>query len=853
MVLAIVVLAGGDGCHRAHKELSAGERSLEQEAYPEAIESFEKAMEALDRNGDPSLVARVHRGLAHALQKIDRGPEARWHVARALERYKEIGDDSGRAGCYRILARLEQRCGEFVRAAEQIRLAIPIDEALEDQAGLASDSILLANALLFRGDYRRAEQRYRAARSAFQGLADEKGEGKSLLGLGMVSLDVGDQKRAIEYFTAALEKFERIGYRLGASKAQSNLGFASLRMKKYEQALQCYFRALAIRRSLGDKNGEALLRLNIGEVYTARGSFDDAFEEISLGLKLADEVGNSRLSIIGLLYLAEIRQTGDDPASALRLYDRAEAIAVELGDFDTRWELFIRKGRVLEFMGEEDGALERYFEAIRLIEDTRSLLRLKEHKTGFMEDKMTAYRRVVDIYERSGKGEAAFAIMERARARALLDLIGLKVLLYAPAEGPLKEAMAGLDAEVAELQHSITVEEKRPVGRQNAGLPEWKERLERLKHRKEELLLDAERAALSAAGAGREPLGVSELRRSLPAGTVLLEHFVLDDRLLVALMSQKLFRITHAPIGADELKTKVEALIDLITTRAPLKEVDRLAGELGRGLIGPVSRELANAEPSRLVIVPHAFLHFLPYGALRLDGRYLAQTFELVRAPSASIFASWISHTEPDAAGVEGPAGAEAARPGLVAWNPRARLQFAVREKEAVQRLIHGAASATHEAEVKEMCQGVDLLHFAVHGVQDRANPIFSYLELAPGGGEDGFLEVHEIFDLGLDASLVVLSACETGLGRLTAGDEQLGFVEAFQVAGARRVLATLWKVNDASTAQFMERFYELRRQSSHAAALRQACGEFIRQSRKCGPDNSHPFYWAPFLLTGPN
>ncbi len=811
-------------------------------------------MEALGRKGNPARTARAHQGMAQALQKIDRRMSARWHALRALELYGETGDDSGRADCYRVLARIEQRCGEFAEAAEQIRHAIRIDEALADRAGLARDSILLANALLFKGDCRRADEGYRAARSAFQALGDEKGEGNSLLGLGMVSREVGDWDRAMEHFSTALEKFERTGYRLGVSKALSNLGATSLRMEQHDQALSHYQRALEIRRALGDKGGEALIRLNTGEIHTVRGAFDKAFEEVSRGLELAEEVGNSRLVIVGHWHLAAIRRGLGDPAGALGHYDRAELIAAGLGDFDLRWDLSIRKGLVLDAMGEMAGALERFLEAIRLIEDTRSLLRLKEYKAGFMENKMTAYRRAVDIYERSGRAEEAFAIMERARARALLDMIGMKVHLYSPAEGPLKEAMAELDAEAAELQHSIAVEEKRPPERRAPGLPEWREKLERLKHRKEDLLLEAERATLSAAGTGREPLGIPELRRFLPADTILLAHFVLDDRLLVAMVSRRFFRLAHAPVGAAELRAEVEAFIDLITARAPMKEVDGAAEALGRHLLGPVSRELKGAGESRLVLIPHSFLHFLPYTALRWAGKYLAETFEIVRAPSASIFASRLAEPGADAtAALEGTAGPGTAPAALVSWNPRSRLKFAAREKEAVRRLLPGAAVATREAEVKRQCRGSDLLHFSVHGVQDRANPMFSYLELEPGEGEDGLLEVHEIFDLGLDASLVVLSACEPGLARLTAGDEQVGFIEAFQYAGARSVLATLWKVSDASTARFMEQFYTLRRDRSHAAALRAVRSQFARPTPSGEPDYSHPYYWAPFLLTGVN
>jgi len=143
-----------------------------------------------------------------------------------------------------------------------------------------------------------------------------------------------------------------------------------------------------------------------------------------------------------------------------------------------------------------------------------------------------------------------------------------------------------------------------------------------------------------------------------------------------------------------------------------------------------------------------------------------------------------------------------------------------------------------------------EIVHLATHGVLNKNNPLFSFVSLGGGGGEDGRLEVHEVYGLTLGARLVVLSACQTGLGAgeladVPPGDDWVGLVEGFLYAGAGHVLGTLWPVADVTTARFMERFYgQLAAGQAEADALAAAQRAAARQ-----PQTAHPFYWAGFTL----
>jgi CHAT domain-containing protein len=156
------------------------------------------------------------------------------------------------------------------------------------------------------------------------------------------------------------------------------------------------------------------------------------------------------------------------------------------------------------------------------------------------------------------------------------------------------------------------------------------------------------------------------------------------------------------------------------------------------------------------------------------------------------------------------------------------------------------------EAELYKRSPGHDILHLATRGVVNRTNPLFSYVELSSDSASDGRLEVHEVFGLELDASLVVLSACETALGSglqgdVPAGDDWVGLVRAFLFAGASSVLATLWRVEDRSTAELMSHFYDaIRSGRSPSEALTMAQRALLRD-----PAHRPPFFWAGFTLSG--
>jgi CHAT domain-containing protein len=293
------------------------------------------------------------------------------------------------------------------------------------------------------------------------------------------------------------------------------------------------------------------------------------------------------------------------------------------------------------------------------------------------------------------------------------------------------------------------------------------------------------------------------------------------------------------PGDYQTLVGQVRQLRSAITNQAPLGDVQAQATTLYRRLFEPARDEIRG---DRLLVVPHGVLHYVPFAALRSpDGRWLAEDFALSTLPSASVLRYL------------GDKGTGASDRALVVGNPDLGAGLALRWAERETRIIgqrepgvttvltRGDATETR---VKTLIEGAGLIHFATHGELSETDPLSSALLLVPGGSEDGRLEVRELFGLDLHARLVVLSACETGLGKLSRGDELVGLQRAFLYAGTPAVVTTLWKVDDRASYELMRAFYDRLKGEGPVEALRHAQLDTLRAF-------PHPFAWAAFGLAG--
>jgi CHAT domain-containing protein len=570
-----------------------------------------------------------------------------------------------------------------------------------------------------------------------------------------------------------------------------------------------------------------------GDAERLMGNHAAATLALNRGVQIAKDLGATEIELGGRNSLAYIALARRDIPEALRNFDEVKRIATANANPNFMMWAHNGVGRARFMEGRHAEALDAYKEAVAAAETLRGSLQDAALRSGFLEDKQEMYHGAVWSAVALRKPEEAWSIAERARSRAFLDLLGSQTVLSKGKTRALVDEEVRLRARLGATKASTdeTGEDGAADARADAEAAEraYREFLDRV--RKENL----EQASLMSV----EPVNVPELQALLPEDTSLVEYLVSRNGTFAWVITRTSVTVVRLPIPREQVVAAVRAFRRGIEGQAPLPDAQKLAESLHEQLLAPVRPHIKG---SRVIVVPHDVLHYLPFGALRSkQGRWLVEDYTLSTLPSASVLKFLEAKRTTGSSG-----------PVLAIGNPdlgsALNLRFAEREARVVADhyagtsvLVRGDAT---EERAKALAGGARLLHFATHGELNENDPLASGLLLAPGGKDDGRLEVREIFGLDLHAQLVVLSACETGLGKLSTGDELIGLQRAFLYAGTPAVVTTLWKVDDRASFVLMREFYDGLAKADTGLALQAA-------QRAAMKEFPHPYAWAAFGLTG--
>jgi CHAT domain-containing protein len=573
--------------------------------------------------------------------------------------------------------------------------------------------------------------------------------------------------------------------------------------------------------------------LIVGRAQTSLGNLGDAETALNRALSLAKAYDAGGSEMAALTSLGDLSLAKKDYPAALRHLGGALGQATKVGAVPTMIAAHQTIGRVHAAQGQTTEALASIRQAIQLIEDVRSQLQESGLRSGFLENKQHIYEQAVALSLTAGKPDDAFGFAEGSRARAFLDLLGNQTTLSKGKTRQLVAEETTLRAQLAAAESATQDagdEKARAAARQKveAAAKEYRAFLERVKKE------SVEQASMMTV----EPVTIQEVQRLLPAGTTLLEYLVAETEVVVWVIDAQSSKVIRIPGDRASLVNDVREYRKAIAEQAPLPQIEEGSRKLYDRLLATVRPEIRG---DRVLIVPHDVLHYLPFAALRTpDGHWLVDDFALGTLPSASVLKYL--------AGKGTQASTQVLAVGNPDLGPALALPYAEREARLVSQRYPGATMLTRqaatEAKVKATSPGAGLIHFATHGELSESDPMASALLLVAGDGDDGRLEVRELFGLELNARLVVLSACETGLGKLSRGDELVGLQRAFLYAGTPALITTLWKIDDRASYLLMETFYDQLKTKEPAQALREA----QRAATKQFP---HPFSWAAFGLTG--
>ncbi len=812
-----------------------------------AYEWHAAARPVFERIGDPRRLAVLEHNFGIILGRQDRWREALDCYRVAYREFDKLDQAQDVAICLRNMAVCHinlHRFDEALAVYEQNR-------AYCQQHGLTRVLLQvdynIAYLYYLRGEYMRAIRLYRTVRRDCVAAGDDYHTALCDLDQAEMYLELNLVTEAEQLSRSAYGIFERLGMPYESAKALTNRAIALSRHGRRKEALDRLVDAREI--FAGEKNRlwSALIDFYRSVILFREGWLEEA-EGLARGAlaTFAESAVAPKAAMCEML-LAELMLGLGRPeqarATCRAALDRLDGL--ELPVLEHR--ILLAQGQVEEAIGDTAAALEAYQRSHHWLERLRSRLQGEDLKIAFVEDKLDVYENLVWLTLRDGPTEdrqkAAFDYIESAKSRGLADLLAFRAHSLkprSPAKKDLAESARGLREELNWLYRRLDRETmrggKRALAEVHGLRSSIRTKEDDLQRSLRELQAsDRELASLQSGAV----IDLETVRSSLPPEAVLVEYYIARGTLVACVVdSDRLEIVTLGKAAAARqhhrfLQFQLSKLVPGTPRSAPPALIASATRahlrRLHEELIEPIRHHLDRPE---LILVPHGFLHYLPFHALHDGDSYLVDRFSISYAPSAGVFHLCAARE------------AAAGGASLVLGVADERAPRILDEAHAVAEALPGATlllgeEATEEA-LRQHGAACRFLHVATHGLFRRDNPMFSAIQLGTSR-----LSLFDLYDLRLSADMVALSGCGTGLGAVLGADELVGLTRGWLHAGARSVLVTLWDVHDASTAVFMRRFYQnLGRNGHRARALR-------RTMREVREEFPHPYHWAPFVLVG--
>jgi CHAT domain-containing protein/Flp pilus assembly protein TadD len=887
-----------------------GIRRFELLAYESAVSDFQR-FEALwtGRSGraGKALRASALTYLARSLKNVERREEARATHKQALALARDVEDIDLQAMNLDNLGMLETEAGELRKGVDLQLQALDLARQAKSPQ---SESIILNNlayAYEQLAETQKALQFYQQALKLAHDGSDRQTELIYLNNLGDTYRILGDWEKAYDYYQRSLKLSRSTGYRRIEGAILINLGGALRHLGQLAAARMAFEEALAVGRRSQSRETQTFALANLSllllQLKEPSEAADRAREAVALKGSLEEQTFSHYVLGSALQDLGNI-------ASARTELENALALARRRGVPVSEAEICLALARLQRKSGDLPAALRHVQTAIELTESRRDRVVSPELRTSFLASKQDYYEfqvdTLMDLHAAQPAGNfaaEALQISEKARARGLLEILsesGADIHLGAdPAliarEKEAREELNARDWYRRELLAGENPDRKK--------LAEAEQRLEEAldEYQKVQVAL-REGSPRYAALTQPQPLDVGEIQRQVLDGKALLLEYALGSkRSHVWAVGPDFLESFELP-ERERIEKTARRYYELLTVRnnrlkgealpawkkrivASDAEAETVARDLSLLILQPVEKLLGDRP---LLIVADGALQYIPFAALPIPstGEPLATRHDAVNLPSASalavlrrelrdrvraprtlaVFAAPVFQKDDErlrqALKIDRmllTRKTSAQRGDGLDISTLRQLPFSQTEADTISALLppgevfkavgFAASRATVEAGGLD---GYRNVHFATHGVIDSRHPELSGLVLSlyneKGERQDGFLRLNDIYNLRLDADLVVLSACRTALGKEIRGEGLIGLTRGFMYAGASRVLASLWSVEDRATAELMGSFYRgmLREGLSPAAALRKAQLEMAKD-----PHRKSPYYWAGFSLQG--
>jgi len=821
---------------------------------------------------------------------------------QAISIFRAIGERDQEAYSLNQIALTYQDMGEMQKSLEAYKQSLAILNSIGNRAREGVTLNNIGNTYTNIGEYEKALDAFTQALLVSRDIENRWLEAKALSNIGGIYRILGETQKALDYYNQALSLHETVGDKEGEAITLNNIGGIYNISGEQQKAIEYYNRALPLHRFLGNRYQEAITLTNIGIVYNDLGEYQKALDRQNQALSISKAIGArygeaSSLNNIGAVY----RSLGE-PQKALEYYN--QALVLRRATSDRYGEAFTLKNiaGVEVALGNLNQALTQIEAAIAIIEKLRTNIVSSDLRTSYFASVQATYGLNIDILmalhrqnPNAGHDIAAFEVSERARARSLIELLnearadirqGVDPELGKKQRQLLQQLNTRTQYQLELFKSQFTEEQKQAIRKEIADLQTQLQEVEnqiRVKNPRYAELTQP------------QPLTLKEIQQQVvDENTILLAYWLGEERSYLWAITSTSVNTYVLPKQA-EIETAAKLFSDFLINPARMRNLSTKAAAataaLGQMLLGPVAGELGQ---KRLVIVGDGALQYIPFSALSApqaspndEVKPLLVEHEMVNLPSASTLASIrrdIAQRQvaPKAVAVladpvfsqddprvnsnsQVPASTASPQAEQITrgFNDRsgvalfARLPWTQQEAQKILELVPESDrfqafdfAASRETATSAQLSQYRILHFATHGFFNTLHPELSGIVLSlvdrQGKPINGLLVTPDIFNLNLPAELIVLSGCQTGLGKEIRGEGLVGLTRGLMYAGASRVMVSLWSVNDQSTAELMSRFYQkmLQEKMSPAAALRAAQISMWQEKREIHS-------WAAFILQG--
>ncbi|PZD74984.1 Glucose starvation-inducible protein B [Acaryochloris thomasi RCC1774] len=872
-----------------------------QSQYLQALKSYQESFATQQailapNPADLKTQAVLLNDLGLVSNRLDQKRRALEFYNQALPITKAVKDRNSEAATLNNIGSVYADLGQKQRALAFYNQALPITKAVKDRDSEAATFNNIGRIYADLGQKQKALKFYDRALPILKEIGNRSGEATILNNLGGIYADLGQKQKALKFYDRALPILKEIGNRNGEAITLNNMGGVYNDLDQRQKALDLYNQALPIRREVGDRSGEAATLNNIGSIYDDLGQRQKALDLYNQALLLQKEIGDRSGEATTLNNIGSVYDDLGQQQRALDLYNQALSIRREVGDRGGEAGTLNNIGVLLSAQNQSELAIIFYKQSVNIKESLRDEIRSlsSELQQSYTQTIASTYRDLANLLLQQDRVLEAQQVLDLLKVQELDDYLSQvrgntktsKGVTVLKPELAILNQLSESQENVIQLGQELT--KLRHISQDDRTQTQQK-RIDQLVKLQQNLNQDfnqfiASPAVQTALGqlsrtAQRQSVDLADLdalRDNLKQlNAVLLYPLILEDRLELVITTPNSAPIRRTvSVSRQELNQTIVAFRRALQDRRS-SDVKPLAQKLYSWLVQPIEADLKQANAETIIYAPDGQLRYIPLPALHDGDQWLVQRLRV-----NNITAKSFSNLNPQ---TQGPLSilAGAFVSGQYSFQVGAEqfafsgLPFAGKEVSQLVTTIPGTTRLLDQdfsvAKFQPRMNEHSIVHLATHAAFVPGQPEDSFILF--GNGDRATLRDIGSWSL-FNVDLVVLSACETGLGgKFGNGEEVLGLGYQFQNRGAKATLASLWQVDDGGTQMLMSAFYGNLKAGpvSKAEALRQAQIAMITgrdssmsdqrgsikvvddQPRKQKQKNnlSHPYYWAPFILIG--